>query len=265
MRKLFFTLFSAFALLAVSCTFDDSSLSGRIDNLESRVAALEQLCNQMNTNITSLQTIVGALQNNDYVTNIAPITEGNKTIGYTISFSKSNSITIYLGGDASALQIGVKQHSDGLYYWTLGGEWLIDDSGNKVKAQGADGDNGNTPKLKIENDYWYISYDNGETWSEVGKATSDEGDSMFEEISYDDYCIYITLLDGTCIEIPRFKMHVNEIWYTSSDGRIITPYNKDAFGVNIVSNVYENGKGVITFDSNVTEIGYQAFYKLYQV
>ena len=107
MRKLFFTLFSAIALLAVSCTFDDSSLSGRIDNLESRVAALEQFCNQMNTNITSLQTIVGAFQNNDYVTNIAPITEGNKTIGYTISFSKSNSITIYLGGDASALQIGV--------------------------------------------------------------------------------------------------------------------------------------------------------------
>ena len=51
----------------------------------------------------------------------------------------------------------------------------------------------------------------------------------------------------------------NEIWYTSSDGKIVTPYKTDAFGVSIKSNVYEDGKGVITFDGNVTSIGYSAF------
>lgn len=49
----------------------------------------------------------------------------------------------------------------------------------------------------------------------------------------------------------------NQIWYTSSDGNIITPSN--AFGANIISNVYENGKGVITFDGDITEIGFRAF------
>ena len=258
MRKLFFTLFSAIALLVVSCTFDDSSLSGRIDNLESRVAALEQLCNQMNTNITSLQTIVGALQNNDYVTNIAPITEGNKTIGYTISFSKSNSITIYLGGDASALQIGVKQHSDGLYYWTLGGEWLIDDSGNKVKAQG------NMPMLKIENDYWYVSYDNGTTWSEMSKVTSGNADLMFNEVTYDDDYVYLTLSDGTILILPRradfTDIPANEIWYTTNNGSAITLSYPDGFDVKIISNLYEkSGRGIITFDGDVTSIGEYAF------
>lgn len=52
----------------------------------------------------------------------------------------------------------------------------------------------------------------------------------------------------------------NQIWYTSSDGNIITNYNTSAFGINIKSNVYENGKGIITFDNDLTTIGTDAFY-----
>lgn len=49
------------------------------------------------------------------------------------------------------------------------------------------------------------------------------------------------------------------ITYTSTDGKIVTPYKTDGFGANIVSNTYQNGKGVITFDKNITSIGPQAF------
>ena len=52
----------------------------------------------------------------------------------------------------------------------------------------------------------------------------------------------------------------NEIWYTSTDGEIVKPYKADGFGVNILSNTYENGKGVITFDGAVNTIGGGAFY-----
>ena len=51
----------------------------------------------------------------------------------------------------------------------------------------------------------------------------------------------------------------NEIWYTSTNGEVVTPYTTDVFGANIVSNTYENGKGVIKFDAPVTSIGYEAF------
>ena len=51
----------------------------------------------------------------------------------------------------------------------------------------------------------------------------------------------------------------NQIWYTSSDGNIVTPYKTGVFGANIVSNVYEAGKGIITFDGDVTSIGDNAF------
>ena len=52
----------------------------------------------------------------------------------------------------------------------------------------------------------------------------------------------------------------NEIWYTSSDGNVVTPYATDVFGANIVSNTYENGKGIIKFDAPITSIGENAFY-----
>lgn len=49
------------------------------------------------------------------------------------------------------------------------------------------------------------------------------------------------------------------IYYTSSDGQVVTPCNPDAFGANITSNEYVNGRGMIQFDGDVTEIGECAF------
>ena len=51
----------------------------------------------------------------------------------------------------------------------------------------------------------------------------------------------------------------SKIYYTSTDGNVVTPYKASAFGANIVSNVYENGQGVITFDGKITTIGENAF------
>ena len=295
MKKFFTYLLSAVMILAVGCSegFDDSEIWDKLNSLENRVAALEQLCKEMNTNISSLSDIVKALQNNDYVTNIAPITQDGKVIGYVITFSKSGSVTIYHGKDGAngangadgkdgqdgkdgadgyTPVIGVAMDSDGVYYWTLDGDWLLDKDGNKVKAEGKDGQNGKdgiTPKLKIENGYWLISYDNGSTWQELGKATGEDGkdgadgtdgDSMFKGVTYDDDFVYITLIDGSKLVIPRVPYPANnEIWYTSTDSQIVKPYKTDAFGTNILSNVYENGKGVITFDGAVTTIGGYAF------
>ena len=51
----------------------------------------------------------------------------------------------------------------------------------------------------------------------------------------------------------------NEIWYTSSNGDVVIPTLSDVFKANIVSNIYENGKGIIIFDNDVTSIGESAF------
>ena len=71
----------------ISCEFDDSEIWDKLDEHEERIQSLEVLCRQMNTNIESLQSILAALQQNDYVTGVAPIMEGKIVIGYTITFS----------------------------------------------------------------------------------------------------------------------------------------------------------------------------------
>ncbi len=62
--------------------------------------------------------------------------------------------------------------------------------------------------------------------------------------------------------IPMVAQEItNEIWYTSTDENIVTPYATDVFGANIVSNIYKNGKGVILFDAPITLIGQKAFLR----
>ncbi len=57
-----------------------------------------------------------------------------------------------------------------------------------------------------------------------------------------------------------FEYVNDKIFYTSSDGDIVVPFNYDAFPGNIVSNTYENGRGVITFDQPVTSVDLEAFF-----
>ena len=218
MKKLlaFAALFAVVAL--TSCKYDDDDLWNSVHGLENRVAKLEELCKQMNTNISSLQTIVTALQNNVYVTGTTPLMKDGKEIGYTITFSKGNPITIYHGKDGQDGEdgitptISVKKDTDGVYYWTLNGEFIMVDGG-KIQAEGKDGTNGTngtTPQFKIENDYWFVSYDNGANWTQLGKATGEDGiggDSMFSGVDYEtstDYVIF-TLSNGTQIKLPTWS------------------------------------------------------------
>ena len=50
----------------------------------------------------------------------------------------------------------------------------------------------------------------------------------------------------------------NEIWYTSSDGNIVTPFMTSSLPT-IVSNTYVDGKGVIKFATDLISIGDKAF------
>ena len=279
-------------LSLVSCTeYDEVAMWNKNEDMGSRLAALEELCSQLNTNIVSLQQIVEALQGNDYVTGVVPVVENGETVGYTISFSKSGPVTIYHGKKGENGQngttpvIGVEQDTDGLYYWTLDGEWLTDDEGSKILAQGMagksayelavekgyrgtldewlaslngsngddgksayelavengyqgteeewleslkgdngnKGDNGITPKLEIREDgYWYISYDGGQMWTKLDRATGDpgqNGDSMFSDVdnSDPDYLVLTLAETGASIKLPYYKDKFDLLFVSGSD------------------------------------------------
>ena len=219
-------------LLALFLTFgcyDDSEIRDELREYEARLTTLETLCQQANSNIEALQMAVSVLEKNVYVSAIVPVKKNGEEIGYAISFTNAETITIYHGQDGANGEkgndgvtpvIGLRRDTDGTYYWTLNGEWLLDDSGNKVPASGKDGadglpgalgpqgpagKDGLTPTLKIVDGYWYVSYDGGKTWEEdtLGQATGDKGYTMFAEVTYDEEYLYITMADGEKLTLPR--------------------------------------------------------------
>lgn len=85
--------------------------------------------------------------------------------------------------------------------------------------------------------------------------------------------ITFTSKNGTIsqyINITQYPIIVNPItniiWYSSTDGNIVTPYKSDVFGANIKSNTisseegYYHRRGKIIFDKDITIIGEKAFY-----
>ena len=68
MKKLFTLTAMFFVLIVSSCSYDDTGIWNSINNLEQRVLELEKTCKEINSNISAMQAILTALQNNDYVT-----------------------------------------------------------------------------------------------------------------------------------------------------------------------------------------------------
>ena len=257
MKKLLSLVFCGLLLFGCSDKYDDSALRNDLNDLENRVTKLEELCKQMNTNISSLQKIVEALQDNLSISKVEQISDG-----YIIHFSDGSTATIKNGKNSEdAPIIGVKKDTDGIYYWTLDGEWLTDEKGNKVKAQGTDGkdgvdgEDGNdgvdgedgvdgtngkdgkdgiTPQLKIENGRWMLSMDNGKTWTDIGQATGADGtdgedgvdgkdgtNGIFKSVTEDNDNVYFTLEDDSVITIPKSDNSKFAIAFDTTDIAIL--------------------------------------------
>ena len=236
-------------LIASACSqYDDSHLKEQLQNHEGRISTLESQYQQLQQNINSLFEALKALQSNDYVTNVAPIVYNGETLGYTITFSKSAPISIYNGSDGkdgTTPLIGVKQDTDNNWYWTLNGSWLLDLDGKKVRASGTDGsdglngDDGITPKVTIGDDgFWYLSVDNGATWTKLVKATGEDGDSFFRSVEDTSSAVILTLADGTVISLPKYQP-VNIIFSGYDPNSSVFDYVQIHYEISGSSNSYE--------------------------
>lgn len=292
MRKLAALISIMASLLFSSCTkFDDSKIWETLTELEKRIYHLEELCKQTNSNIIALQAIVASLEENKYITNISPINKDGETIGYTISFSDNESITIFHGEDGKESvdgtdghtpQISVKKDTDGVYYWTIDGEWMTDADGKKIRAIGKDGEDGKngedgkdgiTPRLKIEDGNWLVSYDEGNSWIVLGKATGDNGtdgedgadgedgqdgtiNNIFSSITQDENYVYFNLVSGEVLICPKQNknnivfedLYIKAIcckkWDTNNDGEL--SYD-EATAVNTLGSTFKGDTRIISF------------------
>lgn len=222
MIKRFFSALSLFALslMTFSC-YDDSDLWESVNDLNSRVQTLESMCSAMNTNISSVQSLVASIQSGAYITSVNPLTENGVEVGYMVTLSDGQNLTIYHGKDGAdgvngtngengadgengkdgnTPKIGVKQDTDGKYYWVADGEWLTDKDGKKMPVTSEPGKDGMTPQVKVENGKWYVSYDNGKTWNDLGEAVVGSS-CLFKEVTYVNGILTLTFTDGNSITL----------------------------------------------------------------
>ena len=199
MKNNILCIFTILTCLLGCDKYDDSEVKSDIKDLKSRVEALEQQCKNMNANLTSLQAIVEAIQKQDGIVSVDDLPGGQ---GYSVKFVSGKVIFLYNGKngeDGVTPMISVKKDSDGKYYWTVDGEWLLVD-GEKVRADGddgADGKEGVTPQFKIEGDFWYVSYDNGKSWKKLGKASGNDGnDAITPQFKIEDSYWYVSYDNG---------------------------------------------------------------------
>ncbi len=177
----------------VSCTqFDESGIQNELTSIKGRLSTLES---KINGDLAGLGDIVSALKNSVIITSV---TESEDS--WTIVFSNGKTATLSKGGAAGVPSIGVKKDSDGIYYWTRNGQWLLDEGGKKLPVIETAG---LAPLLKIEGGFWYLSTDSGKTWTKLGKATGEDGDAFFKEVTWDEKFVYFTMADGSKFVLRR--------------------------------------------------------------
>ena len=190
-------------LAGVSCQHED--IWDKLNDHEQRIEQLEKLCKELNSNVMALQTALTAIQENDYVTDVMKVVENGSEIGYSLTFAKAGTVTLYHGKDgaeAAAPKIGVKKASDGAYYCTSGDEWLTADDGSRIPATVAlDGDYV-TPQFRVAEGKWYVSYDNGNSWRQLEEQEDDSATQFFQNVTYDNKFVHLTLADGSVFKIP---------------------------------------------------------------
>ena len=249
-----------------ACKYDDGEIWDKVNELENRVTGIEAKLSEINSNISSLQTIVSALQNKVYLEKVESGEDG-----YKLTFSDGQTAVLTHGKDAPVVTIA-KNEDDGEYYWIQidpdGSKyWLLDpDTEEKIPANGEDG---NTPKLKIDEDgYWNISYDGGVTY---GLLTDDEGNpikaigkdgvdglSFISNIRMEGENLILVLNSGEELVVPFSTVVENPIvdtYFSIED----TPYvaslgegvevTEELEGVELNTNVLPGGASIATIST----------------
>lgn len=259
MRTKYIIFASCAAIIGLSgCSYDDTELRGQIEKLDSRVTVLEQTVDQLKTNLIGLQTTIDAALAKTEISNVSTLAEG---AGYTITFSDSKfgTITLYNGSNPS---LSAKKDSDGKYYWywTVSGDWLIDETGNKIPTS-------LVPQFRVNAEgYLEVSYD-GLTYSVVDFVDANGTlftPEVFKSIENGDDAVTFTLGNGDTIVIPKaqvFSLNINASTigimanqtlrypYTitnADEGTFVAGFSNGDFAVSIISNSNSDGFVEIT-------------------
>ena len=208
-KFIFASTVAALLFTAVSCSYDDTEIKSKVDELDDRVTKLEEAVNSINTNVGSLMTIVNALEKEVKIDKVVALEDGS---GHIIMFTDGSSITVTNGRDGNDGEtpvISVGKDTDGLYYWKVNGDWLLDD-GKKIPATSKT----EIPQIRVNETTgnFELSFD-GENWQDIGSAG---GAGIFKDvIDGEDEVIFILSGNKEPIVIPKAQKFALNVENTS--------------------------------------------------
>ncbi|MDN4753757.1 PL29 family lyase N-terminal domain-containing protein [Porphyromonadaceae bacterium W3.11] len=163
MKKIFYAVLLLPILMISSCTNLDD-INQKLDKHEERLKGFELLMSQANEGIISLQQLLDAQAKKLSINSYNPLSDGT---GYVLKMSDGSEIVLKNGVDGTTPKIGVTE-VDGVLYWSLNNDLILDANGDPIPAKGQDGKDGFTPKIRVSrNGEWEISTDNGVTWEKI--------------------------------------------------------------------------------------------------
>ena len=195
--KQFLVWISASLLLFTACKQIDE-INARLDEQEARIAALEEKVAKLTEEVLAVKALISGKY---FIQGVVPLADN---AGYKLVLvDASGNVTekmVYNGEDGETPLVSIRQDTDGNYYWTLNGEWMLS-GGQKVRANGEDG---LTPEFKIEDGKWYVKVTDEEGWKLAGDAVASVVSMIasIDAVSKPDVVIF-TLTNGTTMEIPK--------------------------------------------------------------
>ena len=206
-----------------SCIKDD------LAEIRERLTNLEEWQTSVNSSISALQSIVSALEGKDYVTSVVPLSDGS---GYVINFQNSGAVTIKHGNKGEAGEtpiISTRQDSDGKYYWTLNGEWLLSD-GVKIPTTGTDG---LSPYIASNGNWWIGTTDTGVKAQGDNGLTPYIGNNGNWWVGTTDTGVKAKGDNGADAVAPQVRINSSTgEWEVSNDGKTWTSTGVTARGSN---------------------------------
>ena len=228
-------MIAAFVACIVGACTDLAKIEDRLDDLDSKVTALQAQISALNNNVETFK----------YLKDGAVITEIQEVAGgYELTLSDGRKLTVNHGENGTSGNTPTISINEN-------GFWVINGDVQTVPAAGVDGV---TPKFAVDADgYWVVSYNNGTSYERVNDAdgnpvkakveitngTPVEADSFFSSVEVKDNLLVLTLrADGTEVEVPIVKGFKFVI---SKNGNLVEGVQKIQYGTTVTFDVEQAG------------------------
>ena len=178
------------APMLTSC-YDDSALNEKLEAVQNEVDQIKTDLTQLKSDLAALKAAVDA--------NLSVSQLNQLPDGYELVFSDGTKAVIKNG---TSSVVGAEEDEDGVLYWTLNGEWLLDADGNKIKASA------DQVALKLDEDGYYYWTVNGEWLLDA------EGNK-----------VRANGIDGKEPVIKMYKSDSEGVWVWNVNGEILKDQN----------------------------------------